>query len=138
MFAKIVNINWNILLLTVHKKLPTLDLPGHSISIKKKIEIYIVYLSTKLAKLYEIIFTILNQSSGGIGIRLKIANIIFIIENLTKKIVIAFQLSKNISFIHIPNIFEKVNNNIIHPVASTKFVAGHASATISSHFIGSL
>jgi len=138
MFAKIVNINWNILLLTVHKKFPTPALPGHSISIKKKIEIYKVYFSIMLANLYDIIFTILKPSKGGIGIKLKIANIIFIIENCTKKKVIAFQLFKNMSFTHIPSILDIVNSNIIHPVASTKFVAGHASATISSHFIGSL
>jgi len=40
-----------MLLLTFHKKLPTTTLPGHSINIKKKIEIYRVYLSTKLANL---------------------------------------------------------------------------------------
>jgi hypothetical protein len=72
------------------------------------------------------------------GIKLNIANIIFIIENCTKKNVIAFPPLKNISFTHIPNIFEKTNNKIIHPVANIKFVAGHANATISSHFTGSL
>jgi hypothetical protein len=63
---------------------------------------------------------------------------IFIIENCTKKNVIAFPPLKNTSFTHIPNIFEKTNNKIIHTVANTKLVAGHASATISSPFTGSL
>ena len=61
-------------------------LPGHSISIKKKIDIYLVYFSTNIAKLYDIILTILNQSSGGIGIRLNTANMIFIKENLIQNI----------------------------------------------------
>jgi len=42
------------------------------------------------------------------------------------------------SLIHIPNTFAEINSNITHPVANTKFIAGHAIATINSHLTGSL
>jgi len=133
-----VNINWNIELLTVRKKFQTTFLPGHKIIIKNTIEIYVVYLSTKLAKLYEIIFTILNQSRGGNGIKLNTAKIILIIEKFIKNVMKALVSFKNISLIPKENILERINNRIIHIVAKTRFVAGHARATISSHFTGSL
>lgn len=74
-------------LLTVHKNPPINHLPGPNIKIKKKIEIYLVYLSTNIAKLYDIILIILKPSSGGIGIKLNTANMIFIKENLIQNII---------------------------------------------------
>jgi len=125
-------------LLTVRKKFQTTLLPGHKINIKNMIEIYVVYFSTKLAKLYEIIFTILNPSRGGSGIRLNTAKRMFIIEKFTKNIIRALALFRNISLIHKEKILEKISSKIIPIVERIRFVAGHASATISSHFNGSL
>jgi hypothetical protein len=72
------------------------------------------------------------------GIKLNTANIMFIIENFTQNIINALPLFRKVSFIHIPSILAKINSIIIHHIASTKLVAGHANATISSPFSGSL
>jgi hypothetical protein len=58
---------------------------GHNMKIKKKIDIYSVYCSINFANLYEMIFMILNQSSGGSGIRLNTANARLInVKNIKK------------------------------------------------------
>ena len=125
-------------LLTVHKKWLTHHLAGQSIIINKNIEIYVVYLSINLAKSYDIILINLNQSNGGIGIILNTANMIFIIENLIQNIINQLYWFKNISLIHIQNIFAEINNSNTPHVASAIFMAGPAKATINSHFTGSL
>ena len=60
------------------------NLSQNTINMTNPRAIYVLYLSTFMAKLFDIIFTNLNPSSGGSGIILKTANAILIIENFKK------------------------------------------------------
>ena len=105
---------------------------------KNAITIYCVYFSIFSANFKEIIFTILNQSSGGKGIMLNTANVIFIIENCIKKLVINQKFQVMIFSNQTQVIFDDTSITKIPIIAKTRFIAGHAKATKNSHFTGFL
>ena len=57
------------------------NLSQNTIKMTRPNAIYVLYLSTFIAKSFDIIFTNLNPSKGGIGIILNTAKAIFMIEN---------------------------------------------------------
>jgi hypothetical protein len=96
------------------------------------------FLSINSAPLCRQILINLYPSSGAIGIRLKIARAIFKKLKLIQKLIIGSQLLRKISFGVPPITFAYINRTNIHIIAKTKFVAGHANATISSPLRGDL
>jgi hypothetical protein len=72
------------------------------------------------------------------GIRLKIARAIFKKLKLIQKLIIISQLFRKISLGVPPMTFAYIKRIRIHIIAKIRLVAGHASATISSHLRGYL
>ncbi len=83
-------------------------------------------------------FIILNQSNGGMGIRLNIANQIFNILNLIRNKFIMSIFDSNIDVIGNHNVLEYIRIINIQTIDNNRFVAGHHSATINSHLSGFL
>lgn len=123
-------------------------LPGQIIKIKKKIDMYSVYLSIKSQAFCRNILISLNPSNGGIGIILKTASQRFIAINNHQKfmnasfISIHLDISSDIAFnvliISIQYILEYIKATKVPTIAKAIFVAGPARATINSHCLGFL